>query len=63
MAHSRGSTSGRASVTVFGGREHDMRQTLIALVGGRSFGEHDALGEASLQVLTGTVRLTAGDEM
>ncbi len=31
-------------------------------MGGRSLGEHDAPGEASLQVLAGTVRLTAGDE-
>lgn len=63
LAHARGSSSGRASVTVFGGREHDMRQTLIVLVGGRSLGEHDGPGEASLQVLAGTVRVTAGDEM
>ena len=62
LALARESNSGRASVTVFGGREHDMRQTLIVLMGGRSLGEHDAPGEASLQVLAGTVRLTAGDE-
>lgn len=62
LALARESNSGRASVTVFGGREHDMRQTLIVLVGGRSLGEHDAPDEASLQVLAGTVRLTAGDE-
>ncbi len=54
--------SGRAAVTVFGGREHDLRQTLIALVEGRSLGEHDAPGEASLQVLSGQVRLHAGQE-
>ncbi len=62
LALARESNSGRASVTVFGGREHDMRQTLIVLMGGRSLGEHDAPGEASLQVLAGTVRLTAGDD-
>ncbi len=62
LALARESNSGRASVTVFGGREHDMRQTLIVLMGGRSLGAHDAPGEASLQVLAGTVRLTAGDE-
>ena len=38
----RGASSGRASVTVFGGHEHDLRQTVIALAGGRSLGEHDA---------------------
>ena len=47
-------------MTVFGGREHDLRQTLIALVGGRSLGEHEAPGEATLQVVSGAVRLTAG---
>lgn len=59
----RESSSGRAAVTIFGGHEHDMRQTLIALVGGRSLGEHESPGEASLQVLSGNVRLTAGDEV
>lgn len=63
LAAAHGSSSGRASVTVFGGREHDLRQTVIALVGGRSLGEHESPGDASLQVLTGTVRLTAGDEV
>ena len=33
LALARESNSGRASVTVFGGREHDMRQTLIVLMG------------------------------
>ena len=63
LAVARGSSSGRAAVTIFGGHEHDMRQTLIALVGGRSLGEHESPEEASLQVLSGTVRLTAGDEV
>jgi quercetin dioxygenase-like cupin family protein len=55
-------SSGRAAVTVHGGHEHDLRQTLIALVEGRSLGEHNAPGEATLQVLSGRVRLTSGDE-
>ena len=58
----RAASSGRAAVTVHGGHEHDLRQTLIALAAGRTLGEHDAPGEATLQVLVGTVRLTAGDE-
>ncbi|MFC7361809.1 cupin domain-containing protein [Nocardioides astragali] len=62
LTAARGSSSGRSSVTVFGGHEHDLRQTLIALAAGRSLGEHEAPGEATLQVLVGTVRLTAGDE-
>ena len=55
--------SGRASVTVFGGHQHDLRQTLIALSEGRSLGEHESPGDASLQVILGRVRLTAGDEV
>lgn len=62
LAAARQASSGRAAVTVFGGREHDMRQTLIALREGSVLGEHEAPTEASLQVLVGRVRLTAGDD-
>ena len=55
-------SSGRSAVTVYGGRQHDLRQTLIALAADRRLGEHEAPGEATLQVLRGRVRLTAGDE-
>lgn len=62
LERARSSSSGRAAVTIHGGREHDMRQTLIALAEGHSLGEHESPGEASLQVLRGTVRLSvAGD--
>lgn len=54
--------SGRSAVTVHGGREHHLRQTLIALAGGRSLGEHGSPGEATLQVLRGRVRLHAGGD-
>jgi quercetin dioxygenase-like cupin family protein len=54
--------SGRSAVTVHGGREHHLRQTLIALVGSRSLGEHESPGEATLQVLSGRVRLHAGGD-
>jgi quercetin dioxygenase-like cupin family protein len=57
----RGSTSGRAARTVFGGHERCLRQTLIALRTGCSLHEHDSPGEATLFVLHGRVRLTAGD--
>ena len=62
LAAARDASSGRSSVTVFGGREHDLRQTLSALAAGRTRGEHQAPGEATRQVLVGTVRLTAGEE-
>ncbi len=62
LANAREAGSGRSAVTVYGGREHDLRQTLVALVEGRALGEHDSPGEASLQVLRGRVRLHAGAE-
>jgi quercetin dioxygenase-like cupin family protein len=58
----RGHGSGRSAVTVHGGREHHLRQTLVAIVGGRSLGEHESPGEATLQVLRGRVRLHAGGD-
>lgn len=63
LAVARGSSSGRSAVTVFGGREHDLRQTVIALAEGHSLAEHSSPGEATLQVLSGTVRLTADAEV
>lgn len=58
----RGSTAARSSVTVFGGHEHALRQTVIALSADSSLGEHESPGEATLHVLTGRVRLTAGSD-
>ncbi len=62
LATARDHASGRSAVTVHGGREHHLKQTLIALAGGRSLGEHESPGEATLHVLHGRVRLHAGDE-
>jgi len=62
LEQARSASSGRSAVTVHGGHEHDLRQTLIALAAGRSLGEHEAPGEATLQVLVGQVRLTAGPD-
>jgi quercetin dioxygenase-like cupin family protein len=62
LTSARTANAGRAAVTVYGGQEHDLRQTVIALAAGRALGEHESPGEATLQVLTGQVRLTAGDE-
>ncbi|CCH77279.1 conserved hypothetical protein [Nostocoides japonicum T1-X7] len=56
------SHSGRAAHTVHGGHEHALRQTAIALLAGQELAEHESPGEATLQVLAGRVRLTAGDE-
>ena len=62
LAAAKDSSNGRSAATVYGGREHDMRQTLIALVQGHALGQHESPGEASLQVLSGEVRITAGEE-
>ena len=60
LAAAREASSGRAAVTVYGGQEHRLRQTLIALTAGTRLGEHEAPPEATLQVLVGAVTLHAG---
>lgn len=55
-------TSGRAAHTVYGGHEHVLRQTLIALMAGQELSEHENPGEATVQVLLGRVKLRAGDD-
>lgn len=55
-------SAGRSAHTLYGGQGNSLRQTLIALVAGRSLGEHDSPGEATLQVLRGSVRLHAAGE-
>ena len=62
LAEARASSAGRSAVTVHGGREHDLRQTLIAMTAGTVLGEHESPGEATLQVLEGRVALHTGDE-
>ena len=57
----RTATSGRSARTVYGGHEHVLRQTLIALAEGQVLDEHENPGEATVHVLHGRVRLVAGD--
>jgi quercetin dioxygenase-like cupin family protein len=57
----RNASSGRSSHTVYGGHEHVLRQTVIALVAGQALSEHANPGEATVHVLHGRVRLSAGD--
>ncbi|CAN5744016.1 MAG: cupin domain-containing protein [Actinomycetota bacterium] len=57
----RQASSGRSTQTVYGGHEHVLRQSLIALAAGRRLDEHDNPGEATVHVLYGRVRLSAGD--
>jgi quercetin dioxygenase-like cupin family protein len=58
----RHASSGRSARTVFGGHEHVLRQTLIALAAGHRLDEHDNPGEATVHVLHGRVRLSAGED-
>lgn len=53
--------SGRHSVTLAGDRDHDLRQTLIAIAGGNRLHDHESPGEATLQVLRGEVTFRAGE--
>lgn len=51
----------RSAVTIVGGHERVLRQTLIALEPGARMAEHEGPDEATIQVLRGRVRLsTAG---
>lgn len=54
-------SSGRSAHTIYGGHEHALRQTLIALRAGSKLDEHENPGEATLQVLHGRITLVAGD--
>ena len=55
------SPSGRSAQTVYGGHEHVLRQTLVALRAGSVLQEHENPGEATLHVLQGRVTLAAGE--
>ncbi|MFJ7749554.1 cupin domain-containing protein [Arthrobacter sp. NPDC097144] len=52
-------SSGRSAQTVYGGHEHVLRQTVIALNAGFIMDEHENPGEATVYVLKGRVRLAA----
>ncbi len=59
MKRAQQASSGRSADTVYGGHEHILRQTMIAIVAGRELSEHENPGEATVQVLQGRVRLHA----
>lgn len=56
----RTASSGRSATTVFGGHEHSLRQTIIAIAAEHGLDEHASPGEATVHVLQGRVRLAAG---
>ena len=57
----RRASSGRSAATVYGGHEHTLRQTVIAIVSGRRLDEHTNPGEATVHVLHGRVTLRAAE--
>jgi quercetin dioxygenase-like cupin family protein len=61
LAASQTATSGRSAHTIYGGHEHVLRQTLIALRAGSNLEEHESPGDATLQVLHGRVTLVVGE--
>ena len=64
LAAAREASSGRAGRSIRSGRDAALRQTVMGLAAGRGLDEHEANGEATLQVLSGTVRLRwAGGEL
>ena len=59
IAQARSAGNGRGVQMVHGGRGRALRQTILALAAGRALPDHEAPGEATLQVLIGHVLLIA----
>ena len=59
LEEARTAPAGRAARTLHGGKDNRLRQTVIALVGGREMAEHASPGEATIVVLEGRARLHA----
>jgi quercetin dioxygenase-like cupin family protein len=59
LEHARSASSGRSAETVYGGHEHLLRQTVIALAPGRQLAELRVHGEATLYIVLGRIRLTS----
>ncbi len=58
----RRSSAGRSAVTVYGGHEKALRQTVIALRAGTRLDEHENPGDATVHVLAGRVTLVSGPD-
>lgn len=54
--------SGRSATSVHGGAGHTLRQNVIALTSGTVMDEHSTNGEATVQVLSGRVRISSGQD-
>jgi quercetin dioxygenase-like cupin family protein len=53
---------GHTADTVYGGHEKVLRQTVIGMTKDAYLAEHENPGEATIQVLHGRLRLTAGED-
>ncbi|MFV0427712.1 MAG: LuxR family transcriptional regulator [Beutenbergiaceae bacterium] len=62
LARARRAHAGRSAHTIYGGRDRRLRQTIIALTADSSLADHDSPGDATVQVLTGRVRLATADD-
>jgi quercetin dioxygenase-like cupin family protein len=62
LNRARDAHAGRSATTVFGGHEHALRQTVIALLAGSTLSDHENPGEATLHVLAGRVEISAGTD-
>ena len=60
LAQARAASSQRSAATLT--HQGELRQTLIALAAGAALHEHAAPRAATLHVLSGSARLTAGEE-
>lgn len=61
MTTARTATAQRAADTIYGDRDTVMRQTMLALLAGAELKEHDSPPEATLQVISGRVKLFGKD--
>lgn len=63
LEEARAANAGRAGRTLTPGAGVPLKQTLLALLAGERLNDHDSPGTATLQVLRGAVRLTAGEDV
>jgi quercetin dioxygenase-like cupin family protein len=61
LEQAAGAGGGHTADTVYGGHEKVLRQTVIGMRQGARLAEHENPGEATLQVLSGRVRMSAGE--
>jgi quercetin dioxygenase-like cupin family protein len=62
MERARAAERGRSAHTLHGGHDRALRHTVVALRAGTTLREHPSEQEATLQVIAGRVRLTAGTQ-